>query len=159
MCSPFRHQFIAFLLLLLPVLGSSQVTNHWEAAIVAENNWKYRIGNSEPPSTWNQHSFNDQTWNTGKGGFGYSDGDDQTIIPATSSIYLRKEFDVFDISKISALVLHADYDDAFVAYLNGAEICRANIGNVGTPPRYNDGANGPREALPLSGWFTSSIYS
>ena len=151
MRSFFRNQFIAFLLLLLPVLGSSQVTNHWEAAIVAENNWKYRIGNSEPPSSWNQHSFNDQTWNTGKGGFGYSDGDDQTIIPATSSIYLRKEFDVFDVSKISALMLHADYDDAFVAYLNGAEICRANIGNVGTPPRYNDGANGPREALLYQG--------
>jgi len=42
--------------------------------------------------------------------------------------------------------LHADYDDAFVAYLNGVEIARRNIGNVGIPPAFDDTANEYREA-------------
>jgi len=33
-----------------------------------------------------------------------------------------------------------DFDDGFVAYINGVEVARANIGTVGIPPAYNESA-------------------
>ncbi len=137
--------------LFLPILSYAQSIDHWEAAVVAEENWRYRLGNSEPPSDWYQPSFNDASWQVGQGGFGYSDGDDNTILPPTLSVYLRKEFEIIDPAVIASIALYADYDDAFVAYLNGVEIGRANIGTVGTPPAYDDEPYTDREALLYQG--------
>ena len=47
--------------------------------------------------------------------------------------------------------MHADYDDGFVAYLNGVEIARNNIGTPGTPPAYSSLANAYKEATLYSG--------
>ncbi len=113
--------------------------DHWETAIFADDIWSYRIGDSEPPADWNQPGFNDNSWQTGQGGFGYGDGDDFTAIPPTISLYIRINFDLIDTSKIDLAVLHADYDDAFVAYLNGEEIARGNFGDPGgTIPAHDD---------------------
>ena len=68
--------------------------SHWEALVVAENIWKYWNAASPPPNynDWNQLGFNDQNWNSGQGGIGYGDNDDNTTIAATPSILMRKEF-------------------------------------------------------------------
>ncbi len=116
--------------------------DHWETAVFAEDTWNYRIGNSEPPSNWMEPAFNDSSWPTGTGGFGYGDGDDNTTIGQAISVYLRIDFNVIDLSNIEMAVLHADYDDAFVAYLNGEEFARGNFDNVG--------ANPPFDATPLT---------
>jgi len=134
------------LILFCPSLGRSQLVDHWEAIILAENEWKYQVGVSEPPVSWIETDFDDSSWLTGPGGIGYGDDDDSTIIDPTYSVYLRKEFNIVDTSLISVLSLYADYDDAFVAYLNGIEICRANIGIVGIAPAYNEPADTDREA-------------
>ena len=47
------------------------------------------------------------------------------------TVYFRKRFSISNLSNISELVLRLDYDDAFVAYLNGQEIARR--GAPGTP--------------------------
>ncbi|SDR96444.1 Por secretion system C-terminal sorting domain-containing protein [Polaribacter sp. KT25b] len=112
--------------------------------------FKYLIPSSEPSSNWKNLDFNDSSWATGVSGFGYNDGDDTTIIPVgTQSIYLRKAFTIDNLTKISSILLDIDYDDAFVAYINGTEIARANI--VGTPPAYNSGTITDREAEIYSG--------
>ena len=94
---------------------------------------------------WNTLDFNDQSWNIGETGFGYGDGDDETELPyGTISVYLRKEFSISDISLIQGLILDIDYDDGFVAYINGEEVARANIN--GSPPNYNTTTPSEHEA-------------
>jgi hypothetical protein len=112
--------------------------------------FKYLIPNSEPNSNWNTSNFDDSNWSSGNSGFGYNDGDDATIISTgTQSIYLRKTFTISDLDNISSLILDLDYDDAFVAYINGNEVARANI--IGTPPAYNSGTITDHEAQIYSG--------
>jgi len=123
--------------------------NHWESAVLASDPWVYRLGDSQPDDEWNQEGFEATDWLTGPGGIGYGDGDDGTEIQPTISIYMRHEFSITDISKIEAAVLDADYDDGFVAYLNGVEIARANM--FGNPPFSHYPATELREATLYTG--------
>lgn len=137
-------------------LDISEKPNHWESIVLAEDIWSYRLGNSEPDSNWKNLGFNDNAWSTGPGGFGYGDGDDNTIIAVTNSVYLRREFEIVDLSDLNDLVLHADFDDAFVAYLNGTEIARSdNI--LGSPPPFSLSAQYDVEALIYQGLEPFSI--
>ena len=49
------------------------------------------------------------------------------LIAQCYAVYLRKEFLVSDTAEIAAAILHMDYDDGFVAYINGFEIARAGV--------------------------------
>ena len=119
--------------------------NYARTLINEGDNFKYILPSSEPNSSWKSLNFNDANWSNGNAGFGYADGDDTTVIPnGTRSIYLRKKFSTTDIDNIASLILDIDYDDAFVAYLNGIEIARANIN--GNPPRYDAPTISDREA-------------
>ncbi|MFN3402770.1 MAG: CotH kinase family protein [Cytophagaceae bacterium] len=121
------------------------IINHWETAIKENDEWKYLTPTQEISSNWKQLTFNDASWLTGKGGFGYADNDDSTLIPAkTQSLFLRKKFNISDTSKIALALLHIDYDDGFVAHLNGFEVARYNVKNI-NPGRW-DGAESEREA-------------
>ncbi len=133
-----RKTFIFSLLLFSGsvLFSSSQTVNHWETAVLNNDTWRYFIGLSEPDQNWRSLSFNDSTWLQGPGGFGYGDNDDNTIIPLITSVYLRIKFNVADTEVIGEALLSMDYDDAFVAYLNGNEIARAGL--TGTYPAYNE---------------------
>jgi hypothetical protein len=112
--------------------------------------FKYSTPTSEPSSNWKSLDFNDANWLEGPSGFGYADGDDATMLPnGTVSVYLRKKIIIQNTETISSLILDIDYDDAFVAYLNGFEIARANIN--GAPPLYNANAITFSEAQMYSG--------
>ena len=112
--------------------------------------YNYLIPNSEPSSNWTDLNFNDSSWDNGPSGFGYADGDDTTLLPnGTLSVYLRKEFSVTNVDDMISLILDIDYDDAFVAYINGVEIARANINGV--PPPYNASTNQDHEAQMYNG--------
>lgn len=140
-------RFIIIALLLLVNSDTfAQSIDHWETIVYHNDIWRYRIGNSEPPADWMQADFNAGQWAIGTGGFGYGDGDDNTQITNTTSVYIRRTFQLIDTAAIKMAILHSDYDDAFVAYLNGVEITRRNIGTVGIPPAYDDTANDYREA-------------
>ncbi len=130
----------------------TEYVRHWETVIDWGDIWRYKIGTSEPPATWKNLGFDDQLWSSGPSGFGYGDNDDSTIVPNnTNSVYTRKVFSVEDVNEITMAVLHVDYDDAFVAYLNGVEVARANIGTVNIPPAYNESATTFTEALIVYG--------
>jgi hypothetical protein len=139
-------QIVFFLSSLACVSAVAQGIDHWEAIILANDIWRYHPGTGEPPSNWKEMSFQDGTWQSGAGGIGYGDGDDQTIISNTISLFMRKEFEIVDCNDIGLLRLFADYDDAFVAYLNGIEVARSNIGEVGVPPQYLETATENHEA-------------
>ena len=93
------------------------------------------VPGAEPSPAWSVLPFNDSSWNVGNSGIGYGDGDDSTVIANTVSLYLRKQFNIIDTSVIQEAKLHMDYDDGFVAYLNGVEIARWNM--TGSPPPFD----------------------
>lgn len=101
---------------------------------------------------WTHRSFADSGWNQGPGGIGYGDGDDATDVYAqmyglAASLYMRRSFVVDAATAVSTnlLKLVIDYDDGYVAYLNGVEIARAGLGAAGEFVPYDAFATG-REA-------------
>jgi len=109
--------------------------------------WRYRKGTSQPHAGWRRLTFNDAHWLRGPTGIGFGDGDDRTVLtdmrqinddPETPenegqtgylSVHLRHKFrlDAEEIAAIDDLILRVDYDDGFKAYLNAAEVARANL--------------------------------
>ncbi len=127
---------ITLLLLTLTLRFVLIAQEHWESIILENDTFRYFEATSEPPNDWNQNTFNDASWKSGQGGIGYADDDDNTQIETVNSLYIRKLFSITDTSLIKDLLLDIDYDDAFVAYLNGTEIARS--GNViDEIPAYN----------------------
>ena len=63
---------------------------------------------------------------------------------------LRKEFQIADIDDITHLLFHADYDDGFIAYLNGVEIMRSN-NFANFSPSYNEFTSVEHEAVLYTG--------
>lgn len=133
------------LTLLFPLLATAQI-DHWESILLPGDQWQYLVPEAQPSAAWTQVGFNDDNWQTGPSGFGFGDQDDDTELPEeTISVYLRKEFHVAAIEEIEALYLDMDFDDGFVAYLNGEEAARAFMN--GSPPVYNAFSSGLHEAL------------
>ena len=132
--------------LLLLVLSSfcvhSQV-DHWESVVLPGDSWYYILPNSNLNVNWIQLNYDDSGWNTGNSGFGYGDNDDETIIPATISVFIRKTFEIYDTDDIESVLLDIDYDDGFVAYINGQEIARNML--TGSMPDYDQTSDGWRE--------------
>ena len=147
---------LIFSCLLFIILNGFSQINHWETAVYGSDEWKYFVGNSEPSNNWATADFNDNNWLTGNGPIGYGDGDDATLIEPTYALYIRRQFSIIDLDAISSLILQADYDDAFVAYLNGDEIARANI--AGNPIRFNTETETDHEATLYANNRVESIY-
>lgn len=115
--------------------------------------WRYFKGTQEPPATWKSAAFNDTSWLQGPTGIGYGDDDDATVLedmrqaganPGYLTVYLRKSFNIPDPAGVDALILKVDFDDGFVAYLNGTEVARATV--TANPPLFNSPASADREA-------------
>lgn len=113
--------------------------------------YRYLIPVAGASANWKNLSFDDAAWLEGFSGFGYGDGDDETILPVgTQSIFLRKKFNIANPDVIQNLILGMDYDDGFVAYLNGSEVARGNIN--GQNPAFNKGTPTDREAKNYQGF-------
>ncbi|MBK8808973.1 MAG: lamin tail domain-containing protein [Bacteroidales bacterium] len=115
--------------------------------------FRYLLPDTEPNEWWKTIQFADTSWLTGISGFGFEDNDDATILPQTSSVYLRKEFIIESVEAVKELLLHIDYDDGFVAYINGIEIARAGF-EIGYTPLFTDFATG-HEAVMYNGGLPS----
>ncbi|MHA3774545.1 lamin tail domain-containing protein [Verrucomicrobiota bacterium sgz303538] len=97
-----------------------------------------RLGAGAP---WYGRTFNDGTWQSGAGPFGYGTLTNNPAVPVatrvealvrnlTPTLYLRRAFAVADADAVrsDALQFAVEYNDGFVAYLNGVEIARRNGG-------------------------------
>lgn len=86
-------------------------------------------------TAWNEAAFNHNGWALGYAPFGHGVAGVNTDLTTVMSgkayaLYLRKEFTASAAQAASAalLRLQIDYNDGFVAYLNGVEITRKNLG-------------------------------
>lgn len=107
--------------------------------------WFYHKGTNAPQSGWQTiaDAALDTTWAAGPGGFGYGDNDDNTVLAdmfnGYSTVYSRRTFHVdAPVDPALRLRLVMDWDDGFVAWLDGIELARSsNVpGAPGTEPHY-----------------------
>jgi len=112
------------------------VIDHYELPVTPWTNWRYMVGNAEPDTNWTFPGFNDALWLQGNAPIGYGDGDDTSIISPTpaTSLYMRETINLLQPENILVGFILIDYDDAFVAYINGVEVARNNIWTPGKPP-------------------------
>ncbi len=139
-------------------INRTDLSNHWETAVSAQTTWKYFVGTSAPDTNWRNLNFNHASWSSGTGGIGFGDGDDNTTIATCKSVMMRKEFFIPDTGNIASAVFNIDYDDGFVAFLNGVEIARANLGTAGDRPDHNVLASSSHEAMMYQGHDPDSFY-
>ena len=103
--------------------------------IPKQSTWKFFADTLYPDSTWKQPSYDDSSWPSGPGILGFGEIYISTPVPYGSDSankYLttcfRHTFQFnSDPAKITQLILSANYDDGFVAYLNGQEIARKSL--------------------------------
>jgi hypothetical protein len=122
--------FSAVLIFLSAQTGISQIAGLPDL-FSGTTTYKYFTGAVEPDPDWNKPGFNDTAWLTGTKCIGFGDGDDSTVIDTTPSVYLRIPFTLEDKNLFKKANLMVDFDDGFIAYLNGNEIARINLGPWG----------------------------
>lgn len=120
-------------------------TSTYQPLITQGDYFEYVVPDETTPVEWMATDFDASGWAQGPSGFGFADQDDETIIdPTSSAIFLRREFTLNDPAELETLWLHMDYDDGFVAYINGVEVARSNMTDA--RPAYDALAEQGREA-------------
>jgi hypothetical protein len=147
---------ICALFVFISCLSYSQV-DHWETVVYDNDNWSYVVPNATTSASWISPTFSVASWSVGPGGFGFGDGDDNTTLPTSSiSVYHRIDFNIVDVSVIVKAVFNVDYDDGYVAYLNGTEISRNGLSGAGQPT-FNQLASISHEAALYQGNYPDQI--
>jgi hypothetical protein len=132
-------------------LAPAPIVNH-------SDTWRYHKGTNAPQSNWKTVADTslDATWATGQGGFGYADNVAETnqcltILPDMkskySTLYYRKEFAVVSTPDTNLhLMLTMDWDDGFIAWLDGNYIASEYVNNPPMEPAYNATASADHES-------------
>jgi hypothetical protein len=125
------------------------------------DSWRYRKGtsaNGAPQANWKTVSDAslDGTWLTGVGGFGYADNTAETNLCRTilsdmrasySTVAMRKSFQVTSaLDPTMHLVLRMDWDDGFIAWLDGAFLASDHSPGSPAEPAFNAVATGLHES-------------
>ena len=106
--------------------------SYWHTLINVGDEWKYLLPETNLDDSWKSSTTATVDWPVGKSGIGYADGDDSTLISQTISVYMQKTFDISNLNAVTNAMLYMDYDDGFIAYLNGTEVARSiSMGDSG----------------------------
>ncbi|MFT5406798.1 MAG: hypothetical protein ACI9DF_005663 [Verrucomicrobiales bacterium] len=124
---------ISMLVRMLPKAKQLPLPKEIVKVIPKHSRWRYLASKEAPPEEWEGLTFDDTDWPLGKAGFGYGDDDDQTVLQDMedeySAVYVRRSFKLTGKEVMAAkLGLGMRWDDGFIAYLNGNEIIRQNVG-------------------------------
>ena len=149
-----RLALLPALFLACTLYGQTPLVNHGDS-------WRYRkgtAGNGAPQSSWKTvaDSSLDATWLTGSGGFGYADNAAETSLCQTllsdmrnsySTVAMRKSFQVTsNLDSTSHLVLTMDWDDGFIAWLDGVFLASDHSPGSPAEPAFNAVATGLHES-------------
>ena len=146
-----------FLVIFASDKNRKDLVAEWDAVINWGDSWSYWPGTSAPISNWDDPGTDISNWSTGPSGFGYGDNDDNTELSQIISVFARKTFQIDDPTMITKALFHIDYDDGYIAYLNGEEFSRRNMGAPNTQVYYNETTTGLHEAEIYSGGFPEEI--
>jgi hypothetical protein len=123
------------LLASLPVFAQEQVLVDFGSSMTF-------LANTEDPLIgleWVEFEFPEAGWSSGTYGIGYEMASGAQHLIATeapegrSSVYTRAAFSITDLGSVENLVLGVDYDDGFVAWINGVEVARSASMPPGDP--------------------------
>jgi len=102
--------------------------------IPKHDEWRYLAG-KHPKGEWTKLAYDDSQWKVGQAGFGYADNDDRTVLSDMqgnySVVYIRHEFEIEQADYVAEIGLKINFDDAFIAYLNGKEVARVGVKGAG----------------------------
>ncbi len=137
-----KKLLLVSILLLIGLISNAKLSSaaeKEETVIATESEWHYYNQGSDqyPGDQWLTKDFDDQSWDTGVGPFGYHPKNDQVKINTTLTygedennkypVYLfRKKITITqdDLTKHNKLQLQLKADDSAVIYSNGKEIQR-----------------------------------
>ncbi len=100
------------------------------STLIAKNSfWKYEASGADLGTAWREASFNDNSWPSGAGVLGFGENYVTSTLPAGNvTYYFRHSFTLANNpANLSALNMLVNYDDGFVAYLNGEEVARRSL--------------------------------
>lgn len=101
-------------------------------AIARNSEWTYMAGQDVAGLRWTERDFPAQGWLKGHAPFGYGYPEARTVLSdmrnSYQRIYLLHEFHIDQADYVAEIGLMINYDDGFVAYLNGKEVVRKNVG-------------------------------
>lgn len=111
------------------------------------------IGSQANAAIWGTPGYDDSSWPTGQGPIGYDTSSSNPYSLGTNldsmqnsqwSVYMRTSFTLTatQLAAIQNLELTVDYDDGYIAYLNGQEVSRGNMGSIGQFFAYNSSSDG-----------------
>jgi hypothetical protein len=127
--------------ILIVIIFFSSIASFAQVSFVYDStHYKFYVGVAEPDSNWRKQLYIDSAWQTGKGSIGYGVNGLNMRIQKTTSVYLRFKFIIKDLHEkiaVTTMGLSCDFNDGYVAYLNGKEIARTNLGKPGTPIPFN----------------------
>ena len=146
-----------FLVIFASDKNRKDLVAQWDAVINWGDSWSYWPGTSAPVSNWDDPGTDISDWSTGPSGFGYGDNDDNTDLGQIISVFARKTFQIDNPTIIIKALFHIDYDDGYIAYLNGVEFSRRNMGAPNTEVYYNETTAGLHEAEIYAGGFPEEI--
>lgn len=102
--------------------------------IPAGSSWRYLDTGVDLGAAWRAPAFDDSSWKTGKGVFGYGDANQATTLgfgPNSSgkyiTTYFRLKFEVADPGSVTALLCKVLRDDGMVVWLNGVQVAKDNL--------------------------------
>lgn len=84
--------------------------------------WKGNYIFDEPDGDWYSLDYEPKNWRYGKGAFGTHDMYSVGTIWDTEDIWVRREFNLNDVSMDSPIYLQYSHDDVFELYLNGEQL-------------------------------------
>ena len=124
--------------------------------------WRFTRGTNEvstPVTAWRSLSFDDRgsRWSNGAAPFHYGEGltggtELTDMRNRYTCVYLRRAFVITNVAELDSLILDVDYDDGFIAWVNGTEIARALVTNT----TYSSSASTTHEAGTIVSFTKSS---
>lgn len=149
-----KHLLVASILLsVATAFSQTDEIDHWETVYYWNSPVKYYAESPAPPIDWNTQEFDDNSWDDFVNIFGYGTFmDDEGIagqlgLSELTTFYTRTKFEIADTSEVLKLMFSIHYEDAYVAYINGVEVARANIGNKGEATSHNQYADSTHQYI------------
>ena len=110
---------------------------NWDTLIDYGQQMQYYTASAAPASDWRALGYDASSWQLGASPLGQGYSHINTNV-STQRVAVRIEFTLTaqELVDLEQLRFHLDYDDGFVAHLNGVEIARDNLGIFGVNPQW-----------------------
>jgi hypothetical protein len=145
---------------------STPIPRHHDLVAWQSAGWKmHDAGVDLHALPWTALGYADQSWTPGQGLFGYNNAGGAIIFttPIAQNLptnYFRRTFELpVDPANVEALRLSVNFDDGFVAYLNGTEVARRFMpaGPIGFSTLALNHAGGLYESIDISSFANALV--